>query len=88
MRARAQWMWSDDEQEFEKMMKQEGVAASSPSSLLARVRTVVSSLRATFHATLLPGGFPESVHECYVRFSAWQFVVRAPPAHTLLSLPP
>uniref|UniRef100_A0A0A9Y1S4 Protein root UVB sensitive/RUS domain-containing protein n=1 Tax=Lygus hesperus TaxID=30085 RepID=A0A0A9Y1S4_LYGHE len=67
-------MWSDDEKEFTDDIKSSKSAHKMVQKLDRFVRDTASRFRATFHSTLLPAGFPDSVHHCYVPFSFWQFI--------------
>lgn len=68
-------MWTDNEDENEAMMKNSMAASRlSLENIRGMVRTLSARLQATFHSTLLPAGYPDSVHSCYVQFSGWQFL--------------
>lgn len=65
-----QWMWGDNEQEFD---KQTSLQQHSPLGIVSTWRNALAKVQSVFHATLLPAGFPFSVHKSYVRFHIWQF---------------
>lgn len=65
-------MWSDNEDDFTNEIKNTKRTHKILNKLDTLLRDTTSRFRATFHSTLLPAGFPDSVHHCYVPFSFWQ----------------